>query len=259
MTNSKLKEIAKSIKDAEINIKAIDSISKRFPELEITDAYNIQLINVNEEISSSKKVTGKKIGLTSLAMQDLLGVDQPDFGHLMDSMEVVNNTVERDKMLLPKVEGEIAFVLKKDIQGPNASIDDVINATDYIAASIEIVDSRIENWKINIVDTIADNASSGMYIVSNKKVDPKDVDLKNITMDLYKNGERVNTGIGTDVLGNPAYAVAWLANTLWEYDVILKKGEIVLSGAFTAALAAETGDEYRVSFSELGDLEVKFM
>lgn len=257
--NSKIEKIAVALKDAELDVEAVKAISRQYPELEIKDAYNIQLFNIDKEVSSGKKITGKKIGLTSLAMQDLLGVDQPDFGHLIDSMEVQNNTIERNKMLLPKVEGEIAFVLKKDIQGPDVSVEDVIDATDYIAAAIEIVDSRIENWKINIIDTIADNASSGMYILSEKKIDPKKVDLKDITMDLYKNGEKINTGIGKDVLGDPAYAVAWLANTLWEYGVTLKKGEIILSGALTAALAAEAGDEYQVIFSELGDLAVKFI
>ncbi|MPM90135.1 2-hydroxyhexa-2,4-dienoate hydratase [bioreactor metagenome] len=162
-------------------------------------------------------------------------------------------------MLQPKVEGEIAFVLKDDIQGPNVTIEDVINATDYVAAAIEIVDSRITNWKINIIDTIADNASSGRYVISDKKVNPKDMDLKKVTMKLYKNGEKINEGVGADVLGDPAYAVAWLANTLYEYGVVLKKGEVVLSGAITAALPAESGEEYKAVFSELGDIAVRFI
>lgn len=259
MNNSKFEEIASSLKEAEKTCMAIDAVSKSNPDLEIKDAYKIQLINVNKETLSGKKVTGKKIGLTSLAMQNLLGVDQPDFGHLLDYMEVQSNKIDRSTMLQPKVEGEIAFVLKDDIQGPNVTIEDVINATDYVAAAIEIVDSRITNWKINIIDTIADNASSGRYVISDKKVNPKDMDLKKVTMKLYKNGEKINEGVGADVLGDPAYAVAWLANTLYEYGVVLKKGEVVLSGAITAALPAESGEEYKAVFSELGDIAVRFI
>lgn len=259
MNHSKLEKIAQSLKKSEITCVAIDPISKSNPELDIKDAYKIQLINIENDINSGKKITGKKIGLTSLAMQNLLGVDQPDFGHLTNTMEIKDGTVSRDTMLQPKVEGEIAFVLKKDLEGPNVTVEDVMEATDYVAAAIEIVDSRVADWNINIIDTIADNASSGMYIVSEKKVDPRKVELKEISMDLYKNGEKINTGYGKDVLGDPAYCVAWLANTLWEYGVTLQKDEIVLSGAFSAALSAEKGDEFEAIFSELGAVAVKFI
>lgn len=252
-------KIASDFKKAEKDCAAIKPISKAYPELEIKDAYKIQLINVNKQISSGYKITGKKIGLTSLAMQNSLGVNQPDYGHLFDIMEAKNNTIARNTLLQPKVEGEIAFILKKDIQGPDLTSKDVIEATDYVAASIEIVDSRVANWKINIVDTIADNASSAMYVVSEKKVDPKSIDLKTVSMELFKNGEKINWGVGADVLGDPAYSVAWLANALWEYGVVLKKGEIVLSGSLTAALPAEAGDDFKAVFSELGEVTVKFI
>lgn len=256
---NKCQMIASALKVAEKTCIAMNAVSKVHTDIEVKDAYKIQLINIDKQISSGYKITGKKIGLTSLAMQNMLGVNQPDFGHLLDNMEVKDNTIVRKTMLQPKVEGEIAFVLKKDIQGPNATKEDVLEATDYVVAAIEIVDSRIVNWKINIIDTVADNASSGMYVVSDKKVDQKCINLKAITMDLYKNGEKVNGGVGADVSGDPANAVAWLANTLWEYGVVLKKGEIVLSGAITAALAAESGDSFKAVFSELGDVSVKFI
>lgn len=254
----KYEEIAESLKQAEMSCVAIDQISKSNPDLQIPDSYKIQLVNIDRELNSGKKITGKKIGLTSLAVQNMLGVNQPDFGHLLNSMEVQNNTIKRSTMLQPKVEGEIAFVLKDDIVGPNATVEDVINATEYVAAAIEIVDSRIANWKISIIDTVADNASSGMYVISDKKVDPKTIDLKNITMDFYKNEEKMNSGVGSAALGDPAFCVAWLANTLWEYGVVLKKGEVVLSGALSAMLVAEAGEEFTASFSELGDVSVKF-
>ena len=259
MDAKKYEEIAASLKQAEKSCIAIDQISKLNPDLQIADAYKIQLINVDKELTSGKKITGKKIGLTSLAVQNMLGVNQPDFGHLLNSMEVQNNTIKRSTMLQPKVEGEIAFVLKEDIVGPNATVEDVINATEYVAAAIEIVDSRIANWKISIIDTVADNASSGMYVISDKKVDPRTIDLKTINMDFYKNKEKMNSGVGSAALGDPAYCVAWLANTLWEYGVVLKKGEVVLSGALSAMLVAESGNEFTAKFSELGDVRVKFV
>ncbi len=258
MSQGKFEELAAALKNSERTCIAIEPISKSNNDLEMADAYKIQLINIDKELSEGRKITGKKIGLTSLAVQNMLGVNQPDFGHLLDSMEVKNNTIKRSTMLQPKVEGEIAFVLKEDIVGPNARVEDVINATDYVSAAIEIVDSRIADWKIGIIDTVADNASSGMYVISDKKIDPREIDLQAIKMDFYKNGELANTGYGSATLGDPAFCVAWLANTLHEYGVVLKKGEVVLSGALSAMLAADRGDEFTAKFSELGDVKVKF-
>lgn len=257
-TETKLMEIAQALKAAERSVTPIKPVSAENQDLVIRDAYKIQLMNIDKELESGKKVTGKKIGLTSYAMQNMLKVDQPDFGHLLNSMEVKNNVVDRKKLVAPKAEAEIAFVLKEDIKGPFATAADVLAATDYVVAAIEIVDSRVADWKINIIDTVADNASSGMYVLSDKKVDPRRVDLKKITMDFYKNGEKINSGKGTDVLGDPAYCVAWLANTLAAYNVVLKKGEVILSGALSAALAAEAGDTFKATFSELGDVAVSF-
>lgn len=258
MSQDRFEEVAAKLKNAERSCVSIEPIFKSNTDLEISDAYKIQLINIDKELSEGRKITGKKIGLTSLAVQSALGVNQPDFGHLLDSMEVKNNTIKRSTMLQPKVEGEIAFILKEDIKGPNATIEDVLNATEYVSAAIEIVDSRIADWKIGIVDTVADNASSGRYVFSDKKVDPKTIDLKSVKMDFYKNGELANSGFGSATLGDPLYCVAWLANTLHQYGVVLKKGEIVLSGALSAMLVAEAGDEFTAKFTELGDVAVKF-
>lgn len=251
-------EIASNLKIAEKTCIATGKISEANPQLEIKDAYKIQLINIEKEVQGGNNITGKKIGLTSQAVQNMLGVNQPDFGHLLKSMEVQNGVVNRGSLLQPKVEGEIAFVLKEDISGPNATLEDVLNATDYVSAAIEIVDSRIENWKIGIIDTVSDNASSGMYILGEKKIDPKKVDLKTVEMNLFMNGELINSGKGTAVLGDPVYCVVWLANTLHEYGVTLKKGDVILSGALSAMIVAEAGDEFKASFTELGDVTVKF-
>ncbi len=251
-------KLAQALKAAEKTCIAIEPISKENTDLTVDDAYQIQLINIEKELSDGKKITGKKIGLTSIAVQNMLGVNTPDFGHLLDSMEAKNNTIQIDTILQPKVEGEIAFVLKEDIKGPDATAEDVINATEYVAAAIEIVDSRIKDWKIGLIDTVADNASSGKYVISHKKVDPRTIDLKNLKMDLYNGDEMINSGLGSAVLGDPAFSVAWLANALSKYGVVLKKGEVVLSGALTGMLTAEKGKEYTANFSELGSISVKF-
>lgn len=258
MELTRFEKLALALKIAEKGCVAIEQISKDNTDLTVDDAYKIQLINIEKELSEGNKITGKKIGLTSLAVQNMLGVNTPDFGYLLDSMEVQNNTIKINTMLQPKVEGEIAFKLKEDVKGPNATAEDVLNATEYVAAAIEIVDSRIKDWKIGLIDTVADNASSGMYIISDKKVDPRTIDLKNIKMDLYKGDEKINSGLGSAVLGNPAYSVAWLANALDKYGVVLKKGEVILSGAISGMIIAEKENEYTANFSELGSISVKF-
>jgi 2-keto-4-pentenoate hydratase len=148
--------------------------------------------------------------------------------------------------------------LKEDVKGPNATVEDVLAATDYVVAALEIVDSRVKDWKIKLFDTVSDNASSGSYVLGAKKVAVSDIDLIAEQMTFYKNGEAINSGAGSAVLGNPAYCVAWLANKLWAYGVILGKGEVVLSGALSAAIAAEAGDTFKAEFSTLGAVEAKF-
>lgn len=238
----------------------MDVISEIDREVTVDDAYDIQLINVKRALEDGEIISGKKIGLTSKGMQDLLGITEPDYGHLYASTEVQNNgTVNMDTQAIrPKVEGEIAFVLKESLNGPNVTVEDVYKATDYVCASIEIVDSRIKDWKIKLVDTIADNGSSSLYVLGDNKVKFDNLSLPDIEMTLYRNGEVVNKGTGKDVLGNPAISVAWLANKLYEYGVHLNKGEVILSGAFTASPEAFKGDVFECVFSELGNVKVEF-
>lgn len=201
----------------------------------------------------------KKIGLTSLAMQKLLGVDEPDYGHLLDYMVVENGgSISMKKVLQPRVEAEIAFILKKELKGPNVTALDVILATDYIVPALEIVDSRIKDWKIKLADTIADNASSGYFLLGGKPEKIENVDLELIGMSLTKNGELVNTGVGAAALGNPANCVAWLANRLADFDISLRPGEIILSGALSRAADAQAGDVFTARFAHLGHVTVSF-
>lgn len=254
----KVAMLTNQLKMAENSCVPIAKISEKHPELTLEDAYAIQLGNINNELLAGRRITGKKIGLTSHAVQNMLGVDQPDFGHLLDSMEVKGGIVPMNHLIQPRAEGEIAFVLKNDLKGPGVTAEDVLRATDYVSAAIEIVDSRIAKWQIGIIDTVADNASAGMYILSDKKVRPEDIDLKAETMWFQRNGEPINIGQGSVALGDPAYCVAWLANTLAGFGVTLKKGEVILSGALSAMLDAKAGDSFKATFNTLGEVEVCF-
>ncbi|WP_053363376.1 fumarylacetoacetate hydrolase family protein [Bacillus sp. FJAT-27251] len=261
MTNEFISKAVQLLDDAYEKHESIPvPLSTQDPAMTIDDAYQIQLRRIEKATDEGSRITGKKIGLTSLAMQNLLGVDQPDYGHLFHSMEVPNGgTVSLSSLFQPKIEGEIAFVLKQDLTGPNVSVEDVLGATDYVVPAIEIVDSRIKDWKIKLVDTVADNASCGLYVLGTNKVKISDVDLKSVTMKLLKNNEVINEGSGTDVLGDPAFCVAWLANKLHEYGVSLKAGEVILSGALSAAVEAKPGDQFTASFSTLGEASVQFV
>jgi 2-keto-4-pentenoate hydratase len=250
---------AKHLEQAVIQGKGVEPLTVLAPDFTVQDAYQVQLININKKVEAGSKVVGKKIGLTSLAMQQLLKVDQPDYGHLLDGMVVENGgVISFSRVLQPRVEAEIAFVLKKDLIGPNISALDVLLATDYVLPSLEIVDSRVADWKIKLQDTVADNASSGLYVLGGKPLKPDAVDLPMVGMVLYKNGEIMNTGVGAAALGDPAACVAWLANKLFEFGITLKAGEVILSGALSAAVQAKPGDQFRARFAHLGEVSVGF-
>lgn len=237
----------------------IDPVIMLEPGFDVDDAYQIQMKNVAREVERGAVISGKKIGLTSLAMQRMLGVGEPDYGHLLDTMNVSGGKAPIDRLLQPKAEGEIAFVLKEDLHGPNATVADVLAATEYVVGAIEIVDSRVRDWKIRLIDTVADNASSGLYVLGTEKLHPGEIVLPNECMQLYKNGAWVNAGCGSDVMGHPAQCVAWLANKLHRYGVTLKRGEVVLSGALSAAAVAQRGDRFEAVFNRLGTVKVEFV
>lgn len=256
---NKRMQFADQLNKAEQDLVGIAPLTSVDPLLSIEEAYNIQLENIERKKTQGHKIVGKKIGLTSKAMQTLLGVEEPDYGHLLDSMVIENgNSIPKQKVIEPKVEAEIAFVLKKDLKGPNVTTLDVLKATDYILPSIEIVDSRIRDWKIQLPDTIADNASSAFYVLGGKPIKIEDVNLELIGMVLTKNGKTVNTGVGAAALGNPAYCVAWLANKLADFDISLRAGEVILSGALSAAVNAKAGDSFTAKFAHLGEVSVHF-
>ena len=244
---------------AEQNRVQISPLTEQDKNLTVEDAYAIQLANVKRVVSLGHTISGKKIGLTSEGIQRQLGVSEPDYGHLFAAMECPDGRVDTSQLIQPKIEAELAFVLSKDLTGGNVTVDDVKSATDYVVGAFEIVDSRVVDWRIKLVDTVADNASSGRYILGKTRLGINEVDLPAVTMKLYKNGELIQEGSGAAVLGDPCAAVAWLANRLWDYGVPLKKGEIILSGAFSAAPVAAKGDVFSVEFSSFGNVQAEFV
>ncbi|MEX2416573.1 MAG: 2-keto-4-pentenoate hydratase [Paenibacillaceae bacterium] len=259
MNQVNVQQLSNELAFARESGQGIAPLTEKYPNLSIHEAYQVQLETVSKELGLGKIITGKKIGLTSRAMQQLLGVHEPDYGHLFNDMVVENGgSISMDSVLKPKVEAEIAFILKKDLAGPNVTVLDVLRATEYVLPALEIVDSRIANWKIKLPDTIADNASSGLYVLGGRPTRVDQIDLTQIGMVLSKNGELVNTGVGAAVMGHPANCVAWLANKLSSFDIRLKAGEVILSGALSAAVDANRGDSFTARFAHIGQVSVHF-
>jgi 2-oxopent-4-enoate/cis-2-oxohex-4-enoate hydratase len=210
--------------------------------------------------SSDGYATAKKIGVTSKAVQDMLGVRQPDFGFLTDRMWIPDGgTVTiAETMIQPRAEAEIALVLKSGLKGPGVTPADVLEATATIAPCFEIVDSRIANWNIRIVDTIADNASCGVFVLGDARIDPRTVDLAALKARVFKNGQPLSEGLGSAVQGSPLASVAWLANTLGAYGVSLDAGEVILSGSLVPLEPAKPGDVFRLELDGVGPASVSF-
>jgi 2-keto-4-pentenoate hydratase len=260
MDQKKIAALAEQLFNAERSRKSIAPLTDQDPSLTIDDAYSIQLANMRRVLDMGHVISGKKIGLTSTGIQKQFGVSEPDYGHLYAAMDCKDGNVDAGALMQPKIEGEIAFILKEDLAGGKVTREDVLEATDYVVAAFEIVDSRIADWKIRLVDTVSDNASSGRYILGKKKLRLDEVDLPAVSMKLLKNGgELVGEGTGAAVLGDPCVSVAWLANRLWSYGVTLKAGEVILSGAFSAAPAAKKGDRFTAEFSTFGKVEAEFV
>jgi len=236
-------------------------LTERFNNIDIEDAYYISQAMLKARLNHTKEsIVGKKIGVTSLAVQEMLGVYQPDFGFLTSNMAVKNKAdcpIEGN-LIQPRAEAEIAFLLKQDLQGPGVTEQDVLNATECIMPCFEIVDSRINDWKIKIQDTIADNASCGVFVIGDERVSPHGVDLPNLEVTVFKNGTQISSGKGSAVQGNPLTAVAWLANTLGEFGIPFKAGELILSGSLVPLEPVVAGDEMHMELSGVGSATVRF-
>tara|TARA_R100000005_G_scaffold96203_1_gene81420 strand:+ start:22916 stop:23704 length:789 start_codon:yes stop_codon:yes gene_type:complete len=243
-------------------LRTLAPLTERAPDITIDDAYHISLHMLNLRLErDGERVVGKKIGVTSKPVQDMLGVFQPDFGFLTDAMEFPDGAdiPVAGHLIQPRAEGEIAFRLKRDLQGPGVTEQDVLDATEAIMPCFEIVDSRIRNWEIKIQDTVADNASCGVYVLGQNAVDPRDFDLPTLKMRIWKNGEFHSEGLGSAVQGNPLTAVAWLANTLGEFGIPFKAGEVILSGSLAPLIPVVAGDSMRLELEGIGECSCRFV
>lgn len=228
----------------------VPNLRDRNPGMDIVDAYRVQERMIDRRLQSGEKIVGKKIGVTSKVVQEAIGVFEPDFGQLTDAMLVADGaTVDLGMLIQPKAEGEIAFILKRDLVGPGVTAADVLDATEYVTACFEIVDSRIGGWDIKIQDTVADNASCGVFAVGREKVDPSQIDLSSVAMQIERNGEVVSTGLGAAVQGSPLNSVAWLANTLGSFGIPFRAGETILSGALGPMIDICDGDQLRLTIT----------
>lgn len=262
MLNKKtvFEEISKQLFESFQEHSTIPPITKKYPELNLDDAYQIQLLGVELAKNYGHKVVGKKIGLTSKAMQEMFNINVPDYGHLYDCMVwSEEEPISLSKLHAPKIETEIAFILGEDLMGPGITLTDVICATAGIIPCFEIIDSRIKNWEITIVDSVADNASAAGITLGSKLIPISECDLKHIGLVVEQNGIIQDTAAGAAVMGHPALSVAWLANKVGEYGIPLKKGEIILSGSFTKAIPAKPGDVFLATFDGIGSVKARFV
>jgi 2-oxopent-4-enoate hydratase len=255
--DAKLIAIAEGLYHAQQTLTTIAPISDTHPEITIDDAYAIQQYITKKRLESGQKIVGRKIGLTSKVMQELFHVNEPDYGTLFEDLIYPNRSViKKDKMIQARVEAEVAFILKQDLPGPDITALQVLQATEGVMPCLEIIDSRIEDYRIKIQDTVADNASCWGVILGPKLSPPLGIDYSVLGLTAYKNGEVVATATGAAVLGNPLNSVAWLANKLLGYGVVLKAGDIVISGSLIGAFPIDRGDVVQANFDRIGEVSV---
>ena len=260
MDKSKIEKYGDELYEALVNRKAVAPLTDREADITIEDAYQIQQRMIQRRLDTGETIIGKKIGVTSKVVMDMLKVDQPDFG-MMTSGMVFNEgeAIDTSTMIAPRAEAEVAFVLKSDLQGPGVTAADVLRATECVVPCFEIVDSRIQDWKIKIQDPVADNASCGVLTLGGRRKSPRDIDLALAGMVLEKNGEVISTSTGAAVQGSPVNAVAWLANTLGRLGIPLKAGEVILSGSQSPLVPVKAGDSLVCSVGGLGSTSVRFI
>jgi 2-oxopent-4-enoate hydratase len=240
--------------------KPIPPLTDAYPDMTPAEAYAVQQVVAARRQDDGETIVGWKMGLTSAAMQRQLGVDQPDYGPLLSGHLVEDDaTVSMDELIQPRVEAEIAFLLDEPLRGPGITIDDVLRATRGVAAALEVIDSRVERWQIRLADTIADLASCARIVAATDRlVPPDEIDFPGLGVVVERNGEPVGEGSGAAVLGHPAEAVAWAANTLGPLGVTLEAGQLIMPGAMHASIPAVRGDRFEARFDRLGSVRVRF-
>lgn len=255
-TSQEIEKVADLLFESAKTKTTIPPVREIIGAKDLDAAYAAQEINVNKRKSAGEKVVGKKIGLTSFAVMEQLGVDQPDYGILFESMTVQNGVLPYSELMQPKAEAEIAFVMAESLEG-DVNISDLIEAIDYATVSIEIVGSRVADWNIRITDTIADNASASHFILGDSKVSLDDLDLVGCKMTMTKNGEVASEGSGKACMDNPLNAALWLAQKMSEQGSPIQKGDILLSGALGPMVPIAQGDEFEASIEGLGSVSLK--
>jgi len=265
LSQSDVNHYGDELYSALVDLRTVPNLRDRVPGIDVTDAYAIQSRMVQRQLDAGQTIVGKKVGATSVAVMTLLGLDEPDFGQLLSGM-VYNDgdTIKLDSLIQPRAEGEIAFVLKHDLAGPGVTAVDVLRATDYVVPCFEIVDSRIDDWDIKVVDTIADNASCGAYVLGSQRTDPLDIDLAlvGMTIDVRQPGDTVGdliaTGAGAAVKGSPVNSLIWLANTLGELGIPCRAGEVILTGSLSIMAWVKGPQTITCEFGGLGSCSVTF-
>lgn len=242
---------------AQIGRAPIDPLTERYPGLDVAGAYAIQQVNLSRRLRGGRTLVGHKIGLTSRPMQVLLGVDEPDFGYILDDMVLARDTAApAGQFCAPRVEPEVAFLLRRPLHGPGVTADDVYAATEAVAVALEIVDSRIADWRLTLPDTVADNASSGAVVLGDWVPYGDRIDLPSARASLSLDGTEIDSGVGSAVLGDPALAVAWLANALAAFGTEILPGQFVMSGSFTTAAFVGAGDHAAATIGGLGTVSL---
>lgn len=261
MDQSTITNFGDALYEAYVSRTPIAPLTEQAPDITVDDAYKISLRMLERRTAAGESLVGKKIGVTSQAVMQMLNVHQPDFGYLTDRMMYATGAEipASSEMIAPRAEGEIAFVLKQDLIGPGITNADVVRATEFVMPCFEIVDSRIRDWKIKIQDTVADNASCGVVVMGDRALSPTALDLSTCGIVVSLNGDIISTGAGAAAMGSPLNCVSWLANTLGAIGIPLKAGEVILSGSLVPLQPVEPGDNMNMVIGGLGACSARFV